>query len=269
MTTNYRMFFELQCEPFTADLSPEHIMRTDALSGVEQRVHYAMRIGAVALVTGEIGSGKSTALRHVSQSLHPAEHLCLHVTATSGSVLELYRQIITALSLTPQGISRARMLQAIRHHVTELTCAKKLNLLLIIDEASLLRMEALSELHTLLQFEQDAKPWLPLVLCGQNSLIDNLSYPPAKPLASRVAARSHLEGISLHQMDGYIKHHLAIAGVNRNLFEAPAINAVHQNSGGLLRKANHLARGALIVAAGQKSATVNAEHVRVASTELL
>jgi general secretion pathway protein A len=269
MTTNYRMFFELQCEPFTADLPPEHIMRTEALSGVEERVRYVMRIGAAALVTGEIGSGKSTALRHLSQSLHPAEYLCLHVTATSGSVLELYRQIIAALGLTPQGISRARMLQAIRHHITDLTLAKKLNLLLIIDEASLLRMEVLSELHTLLQFEQDAKPWLPLVLCGQNNLIDNLSYPPAKPLASRVAARAHLEGIGRQQLLPYLQHHLAIAGVTRNLFEDAAVTAIHQGAGGLLRKANHLARGALIVAAGQKSATVNAEHVRIAATELL
>lgn len=269
MTTNYRMFFELQCEPFTADLLPEHIMRTDALAGVEQRVHYVMRLGAVALVTGEIGSGKSTALRHVSQSLHPSEYLCLHVTATSGSVLELYRQIIAALGLAPQGISRARMLQAIRHHIVELIHAKKLNLLLIIDEASLLRMEVLSELHTLLQFEQDAKPWLPMVLCGQNNLIDNLSYPPAKPLASRVAARAHLEGISPGQMQPYIQHHLAIAGVKRNLFEDTAITAIHQGASGLLRKANHLARGALIVAASQKASLVNAEHVRIASTELL
>jgi len=268
MTINYRLFFELQCEPFAADIPLEKILVTDSLSAVEQRIHYTMRTGAVALLTGEIGSGKSTALRYISESLHPSEHLCLYVTATTGSILELYRQIVAALGLGNRGVSRALMLQAIRQHVIELTCGKKLKLLLIIDEASLLRMEVFAELHTLLQFEKDAKPYLPLVMAGQNNLIDALGYRPALPLASRVVARSHLEGVNRQQMQQYIEHHLAIAGVTRRLFEDAAITAIHQGSGGLFRKANHLARGALIVAARQKAMTVTAEHVRLAMTEL-
>ena len=269
MTLQYRIFFELQAEPFGADIALENILITEDLKAVQQRVHYAMRTGAVALVTGEIGSGKSTALRYVTESLHQAEFLCLYITATSGSILELYRQIVCALGINNCGASRAMMLKAIRGLITEFTCAKKLKLLLVIDEASLLRMEVLAELHTLLQFEKDAKPYLPLVLAGQNNLLDSLSYRPASPLASRVVARSHLEGIGRQQMHQYIAHHLAIAGVTRNLFDDAAITAIHQGAGGLFRKANHLARGALIVAARQKSTTVSAEHVRLASTELL
>ena len=269
MTPQYRIFFELQTEPFTADIPLEHILVTDSLKAVEKRVHYAMRTGAVALITGEIGSGKSTALRYVTESLHPAEHLCLYVTATTGSILELYRQIVAALGIDNRGVSRALMLKTIRQQVTELTCAKKLKLLLVIDEASLLRMEVFAELHTLLQFEKDAKPFLPLVMAGQNNLLDSLAYRPASPLASRVVARSHLEGVNRTQMQQYITHHLAIAGVTSNLFEDAAITAIHQGAGGLFRKANHLARGALIVAAQQKAMTVSAEHVRLAATELL
>jgi type II secretory pathway predicted ATPase ExeA len=130
-------------------------------------------------------------------------------------------------------------------------------------------MEVLAELHTLVQFEKDAKPYLPMVLAGQNNLLDALSYRSAAPLASRVVARSHLEGIGLQQMNQYLEHHLAIAGVSANLFDENAVTAIHQGSGGLLRKANHLARGALIVAAKQKSLTVGAEHVRLAATELI
>jgi len=70
-------------------------------------------------------------------------------------------------------------------------------------------------------------------------------------------------------MTEYLKHHLTIAGVSRMLFDDTAITAIHQGSGGLYRKANHLARGALIAAAKTDSASVNAEHVRIAATELL
>jgi len=69
-------------------------------------------------------------------------------------------------------------------------------------------------------------------------------------------------------MQQYLEHHLSLSGVKTNLFEDAAVTAIHQGSGGLLRKANHLARGALIAAAGSQSISVTAEHVRLASTEI-
>ena len=69
-------------------------------------------------------------------------------------------------------------------------------------------------------------------------------------------------------MQTYLLHHLKIAGVKRMLFDEPAVTAIHQGSVGIFRKANHLARGALIAAAMQKTKTVNAEHVRIADSEI-
>jgi general secretion pathway protein A len=123
-------------------------------------------------------------------------------------------------------------------------------------------------LHTLTQFDNDSKPFLPMVLAGQGNLVDNLKYRYSLPLASRVVGRCHLQGVDQQGMEDYLAHHLAIAGVHNSLFEAPAVTAIHQGSGGLFRKANHLARGSLIVAARKKSAMVSSEHVRIAATEL-
>ena len=72
MNDNYRAFFQLHKEPFAADIPLEHILQTDALKAVNQRILYTIRLGAVAIVTGEIGSGKSTALRYTTESLHPS-----------------------------------------------------------------------------------------------------------------------------------------------------------------------------------------------------
>ena len=131
-----------------------------------------------------------------------------------------------------------------------------------------MRLEVFAELHTICQFEKDSKPYLPMILAGQNNLIDKLSYRSSQPLASRIVTRSHLQGTNLAGMQDYLKHHLAIAGINQNLFDQNAITAIHQGSGGLFRKANHLARGALIAAAKAKSQTATAEHVRLAATEI-
>lgn len=263
----HRLFFQLHKEPFTADIAHKDILKTNEIEGVENRIHYAVNLGAVALITGDIGSGKSTALRYVSGNMHPSEYRLIHVTASNGSILELYRNILGKLNLEPTGSSRVAMLRKIKQEVLD-TVNKKMKIILVIDEASLLRLEVFTELHTLSQFEGDSKPFLPMILAGQANLVDNLKYRHAMPLASRVVARCHLQGVDQQGMEDYLLHHLRIAGVEKNLFEPPAVIAIHQGSGGLFRKANNLARGAVVTAARQKQGMVTAEHVRVAASEI-
>ncbi len=268
MQSAYRQYFALQKEPFAADVPRKDILVTKTITAVQDRIHYAMRLGAIALVTGEIGSGKSTALRYVIGEFHPSEYRIVCVTASSGSILELYRQILAELGIENAGASRANMTRRIKQEVLEWVTGKKMKIALVIDEASLLRLEVFAELHTLTQFEQDSKPFLPIVLAGQANLVDNLHYRNSQPLASRVVARCHLAGIALATMEDYLRHHLKIAGVNRMLFDDTAMTAIHQASGGLFRKANHLARGALVAAAKAQDSLATAEHVRLAETEI-
>jgi type II secretory pathway predicted ATPase ExeA len=235
---------------------------------VKDRFDYVLRIGAIGLVTGEVGSGKSTALRYAIEKLHPSEYRPLYITASSGSIMEFYRQLVDALDILLAGNSKAIMVKMIKKEIMNLIREKKMKIVLIVDEASLMRLEVFAELHTICQFEKDSKPWLPMILSGQNTLIDKLTYRSSQPLASRIVAKSHLEGVDLALMEQYLRHHLAIAGMERMLFDPTAVTGIHQGSGGLFRKANHLARGSLIAAAQDQSAVVNAEHVRVASTEI-
>lgn len=265
---SYQLFFEFTREPFSADIQHKQILVTPSITGVEERIHYAVRLGAVALVTGEIGSGKSTALRYVTGNFHPSEYKILFVTASAGSILELYRQILSELGIDVGSSSRAVMIRRIKHEVMEFVRGKKMKVILIIDEASLFQLGVFAELHTLIQFESDSKPFLPLVLAGQTNLIDNLTYRNSMPLASRIVGKCHLQGVDRQGMEQYLMHHLSIAGVQRNIFESGAVTAIHQGAGGLFRKANHLARGAIVVASRTKTAMVTADHVRLAATEI-
>lgn len=266
---SYRAFFGFTREPFTPDIDLDSILQTPELLAVSQRVDYVIRIGGIGLLTGEVGAGKSTALRWAAGNLHPSSYKVLWVTATAGSILEVYRQLLAELDINTASSSRAVLTRHIRNQIQSLVATKKQQPLLIVDEASLLRLDVFTELHTLTQFEADSKPWLPIILAGQNNLADNLLYRTAGPLASRVVARSHLEAVNREGMESYLLHHLSIAGLKNSPFEEPAVTAIHQGSGGLFRKANHLARGALIGAAGEKSQTVTADHVRMADSELI
>jgi len=267
MHNTYRSFFGLSRTPFTQEIDRADIMETAAIKGVQSRILHAVDIGAASLVTGEIGSGKSTSLRYVIGGFHPSLYKVVYITATSGSILELYRQICHAMDIDLASNSKAVMTKRIKAEVLDLV-HKKMKVVLVIDEASLLRLNVFAELHTLSQFEKDSKPYLPLVLAGQNNLADNLRYRDSLPLASRVVGRAHLKGVARMEMQQYLDHHLMLAGVEHSVFDETAVTAIHQGSGGLFRKANHLARGALIAASKTKANMVTAEHVRLAATEI-
>lgn len=265
---NEQHFFGFLKEPFAPDVKVEELYPTPYLSATTERLLYAVRLGAVSLVTGEVGSGKSTALRYAASKLHPSQYRVIPVIASSGSLIEMLRQICIGLDIPHTVMSLAKLSKMIRDVVAE-TVQRKQVPVLVIDEANLMRLEVFAELHTLCQFDLDSRPLVPVILAGQNNLLDKLLYPTSRPLASRVLGRSHLEGLKLQDMTGYLKHHLELVGVTEQLFSDEAILAIHQGSGGLLRRANYLAKGALIAAAREKCRVVAAEHVRIASTEII
>ncbi|CAO0822427.1 hypothetical protein DFAR_3040002 [Desulfarculales bacterium] len=144
--------------------------------------------------------------------------------------------------------SRAVLTKLIRKQVLEIAQDRKKKPALLIDEASLLRLQILAEVDTSTQFQEDSKPILPFILAGQNNFADLLIYRTSLPLASRVMARSHQAGVSFQNIQVYPLHHLKIADVKQNLFSDPAVTAMQQGSGGLFRRTNHLTRGAIIAA---------------------
>jgi len=127
--------------------------------------------------------------------LHPSEYRIIYVTASSGSILELYRQILNELATDFTSSSRAAMTKKIKQEVLDLTHGKKLKVVLIVDEASLLRLEVFTKLHTLTQFEQDSKPYLPIILAGQVNLVDSLRYRNCLPLANGLWPEAILKGV--------------------------------------------------------------------------
>jgi type II secretory pathway predicted ATPase ExeA len=266
--TNYKSYFGFAKEPFAKDIPPDRLYQTPSLAAATERFLYAVHLAAVAVITGEVGAGKSTTLRYAASRLHPSEYRLIPIVASTGSAIEVYRQIAMALDNDGRLISIARLTKTIRDILLDITL-QKMTPVLVIDEANLMRLEVFAELQTLAQFDFDSKPVLPMILAGQNNLLDKLMYQTSKPLASRVVGRTHLDGLKLKDMAGYLKHHLEIAGLAQNLFADEAVLAIHQGSGGLPRRANALARGALVAAANEKAQIATGEHVRLASTEII
>lgn len=266
--SSYCAFFGFKSEPFSSEIGAKNLLKLPSMVSVKERFDYIMN-GGIFVVTGEVGSGKSTSLRWSQSQYHPSQHLFLNITASGGSLIEFYRQLCWDLDVDMKSGSRAGILKTFKATIREIAATKKQKITIVVDEAHLLRMEVFAELHTITQFDNDSKNLFSLVLAGQPNLLEKLTYRSSAPLASRVVARTHLSHLNQDQMGVYLEHHLGVSGTKKQLFSDQAVTAIYQGAGGILRKSNFLARGGLIAAALEKESIVTAEHIRIASTELL
>ncbi len=266
--SSYCPFFGFKSEPFSSEIGAKNLLKLPSMVSVKERFDYVMN-GGIFVVTGEVGSGKSTSLRWSQSQFHPSQHLFLNITSTGGSLIEFYRQLCWDLDMDIKTGSRTLILKTFKSTVREIVATKKQKIIIIIDEAHLLRIEVFAELHTITQFDNDSKNLFSIVLAGQPNLLEKMAYRSSAPLASRVVARTHLSLLNQDQLKIYLEHHLEVSGVKKQLFSDQAITAIYQCAGGVLRKSNLLARGGLIAAAMEKESVVSAEHIRIASTELL
>ena len=266
--STYCAYFGFKTDPFSSEISSKNLLKLPSMVAVKERFDYVMS-GGVFILTGEVGSGKSTSLRWAQHQYHPSQYLFLNITATGGSLIEFYRQLCWDLDLVVKTGSRAGILKGFKATIREIVATKKQKIVIVVDESHLLRLEVFAELHTITQFDNDSKNLFSLVLAGQPNLLEKMTYRSSAPLASRVVARTHLSHLNQEQVTIYLEHHLSVAGVKKQLFSDQAITAIYQGSAGVLRKANFLARGGLIAAATEKEQVVSPEHIRLASTELL
>ena len=266
--SQYGRYFGFKSPPFSAEISTKDLLKLPSMTAVKERFDYVTQ-GGIFVLTGEVGSGKSTYLRWSQCHFHPSQYLFINVTATGGSLIELYRQLCWGLNVEAKNGNRSALMKLFKTNIRDISSAKKQKIVVVIDEAHLLRSDVFAELHTATQFDHDSKNLFSMALAGQSSLLDKLTYRTSAALASRVITRTHLSNLNQDQVMLYLEHHLNVSGVKKQLYSPGAITAIYQGSAGILRRINQLARGGLIAAAAEKVNEVSPEHIRIAATELI
>ena len=198
---------------------------TNARREAEARLQHLVELKGIGLITGEVGSGKTTVCRHVASALHPGLYRVGYVSLTTGNVLDMYKAIAWELGL-PTERSRATAYRAIREEITRLVCEAKQLPVLVIDEAQHLRNDVLEDLRLLTNFAMDSDNRLCLLLVGLTELRRRLAMACHESLAQRLVVRHHLSGIDRAELDAYLAHRLRLAGCELPLFEPPAVEAL-------------------------------------------
>ena len=263
----YLRHFALTRLPFETPAETDELFESNARREAEARLGHLIDLRGIGMLTGEVGSGKTTVCRHLTAQLHPGLYRVHYVSLTTGNVLDMYKSIAWEIGIAVER-SRSSAHHAIRTEITRLANEAKQLPVLVVDEAHHLRNDVLEDLRLLTNFAMDAEQRMCLVLVGLTELRRRLSMAVHESLSQRLLVRHHLSGLDRDEVDAYIKHRLRLSGCELPLFEAPAVEALFQSARGLPRQINRIAHYALAAAALDKARTVNADHLQHALEEL-
>lgn len=270
----YEKFYGLRDIPFSLAPDPKYLFRTDSLLEVFANLQYGIENGkGIVVVTGEVGTGKTTILRSMLQSLDRSV-LAAYIFNPILSTEDFFDLLAGEFRMRPQQ-SKASMLRLLGNVLVSRQ-AQGLRTVLVVDEAHLLPRHLLEEIRLLLNFETNREKLLQVILCGQPELHDLLSQPDLRQLKQRVSLKCSIKTLTPHETGEYIRWRLRIAGcANENLFEPDAVRLAHRFSGGIPRIINNICDNALLTGFSEGSTRITGEIVKdvvdvldLASTEV-
>ena len=253
--------------PFGRALAPGMLHRHTSHAEAVARVSWCISERALGVITGEVGAGKTVAVRAALATLDTSRHTTIYLGNPAVGGRGLYAGIVTALGGTPRFHKAALIPQT-----TELLAAEEhergRTVVLILDEAHLLTGDQLEELRLLTNADMDSHSPFACLLVGQPTLRRRIKLGTFAALDQRIALRYALTQMSPTETRSYLSHHLALAGRADTLFSDDAIALIHQVGRGIPRAVNNLAVQSLVAAYATNKAIVDESSARAAITEV-
>ena len=255
----YAPFFGLSQDPFSIAPDPHYLFMSGRHREALAHLLYGLDGGGgFVVLTGEIGTGKTTVCRCFLEQV-PAHCNVAYIVNPRLTAAELVQTVCEDFGVVVPGTAAGA--ETVRHWTGLLNQfllqahAAGRNCVLIIDEAQQLSAEVLEQLRLLTNLETNERKLLQIVLIGQPELRDMLARPELEQLAQRVIARFHLDALSAEESTQYITHRLAVAGWSGPLpFDRAALRDIHRLARGVPRRINLLCGRALLgaYASGQR-----------------
>lgn len=265
----YKAFYGLSDNPFSIAPNPHYLFLSDRHREALAHLTYGLgETGGFVLLTGEVGTGKTTVSRCLLGQL-PDNTDTAFILNPSLTELELLATLCDELKIS---YGENPTLKQLTDHLSRFLLAnheKGRKTVLIIDEAQHLRAEVLEQLRLLTNLETDTKKLLQVILIGQPELQLLLKRQELRQLAQRITARYHLLPLNEDEITLYVLHRLQVAGRFEPLFTRKAIKVLHKYSGGIPRLINLLCERALMAGYAQSKVPIDHHMVRQAAAEVL
>lgn len=266
----YLEHFGLLEAPFSIAPDPRYLYMSERHREALAHLLYGLESdGAFILLTGDVGTGKTTVSRCLLEQVPLYTNLAL-VLNPKLSALELLQVICDELQIEydTQRLSIKNLIDGINAYLLEQHALGR-NTVLLIEEAQNLDLDVLEQLRLLTNLETSERKLLQVILLGQPEFLDVLSRPDLSQLAQRITARFHLSPLNFNEVQEYVTHRLAVAGCRRPLFSYPRLKQVYQYSGGVPRLINVICDRALLGAYVQEHHQPDKATLKQAASEVL
>ena len=264
----YEHFYNLRERPFALSPDPEYLYPSRVHQEALDHVRYGLEIQAgFIVITGEIGSGKTTLMQTVLRNLD-SNTTVGRILNTALEPHELLETIMIDFGLEPAGHSKPLLLRDLSQFLVDQRIEGRM-VLLVIDEAQNLSAAALEELRMLSNLETEKSKLMQIVMVGQPNLRDLLAAPQLEQLRQRITVSYHLPPLEIDETANYINHRLRRAALGAPLeFPREATDLIHARSRGVPRIINVICDATLVFGYAEERRAFDAATIREVLEEL-
>jgi general secretion pathway protein A len=264
----YESWYGFTEKPFNLTPDPKYLYLSQRHAEAFAHLEFGHRErGGFILITGEVGTGKTTLARYFLSHLPPDTHTAV-VLYPALTASELLGAILDDLHVEAEGDSLKSRVDALHRFLLEARAAGR-NVVLLIDESQDLSAEVLEQVRLISNLETDTEKLIQIVLMGQSELRDLLARHELRQLAQRVTARYHLSPLALAETEEYVRHRIQVAGGEGKVgFSSGALREVQRLSGGVPRLINLICDRTLLAGYVKNVRSLSADMVREAAAEV-
>jgi type II secretory pathway predicted ATPase ExeA len=254
--------------PFTKNLTLDMLHHHHGHDEAAARITWCIREGAIAVITGEAGAGKTAAARAAIGGIDRTRHHLIYVTNPTTGIRGLWHAIATATGGKP-ALHNATLAAQAEHALAAEAEERGRRPILLIDEAHLLEVAELEGLRMMTNSDLDSASPCTIILLGQPTLRRKIKNGQLSALDQRISVRYHLAGITETETPAYIRHHLQICGRDTPLFTDDSAALIHQVSRGYPRTVNNICRQALLAGWAARKTLIDDNLTRTAISEVI
>lgn len=244
----FESFYGLSRTPFSRDIQTDELYVFPLLEDALGRLEYAAKRQLFAVVTGDCGTGKTTAIRRFTETLNPVKFKIMYLSDSKLTPRHFYKGMLEQLGCEAK-FYRGDAKRQLHREIELMRGIYQLQPVVIVDEAHLLDREMLEEVRFLLNFKMDAQSPMALILVGQSELWDRLGLQAYAAIRQRIDLQCKLSHYDRAQVGEYIHRHLAYAGAQSDIFSDGAMDDIYRFSSGSARLVNKVCTHSLLYGA--------------------